>query len=303
MRILLVEIRQSIIIMDMTNQTLITLAWELYEQGVPKLHIAEKLGKNRETIHLWIQGVQKEGLISFLSSYENAKKGPRMKRRTDGLIKRWVFDIREREMDCCGEKIQYFLEKEKGVKLAVSHIYDILHEKYKLRSKWQKNKKRGAVPKASGPRQVIQMDSIDFGGLFAFTSVDIFTKEADILIAPALTASYGKQFLVQAMQRRFDNHVELLQTDGGSEFKAEFRSSVFLYCDRFRIARPYKKNEQSFIESFNRTVRKECLGWNQYQRHEQRECQDMVESFLARYHYHRPHMGLNMQTPLSVLRT
>ena len=83
------------------------------------------------------------------------------------------------------------------------------------------------------------------------------------------------------MQRRFDNHVELLQTDGGSEFKAEFRSSVFLYCDRFRIARPYKKNEQSFIESFNRTVRKQCLGLNQYQRHEQRECQDMVESFLA----------------------
>jgi len=286
--------------MDMTNQTLITLAWELYEHGVPKVRIASQLGKHRETIHLWINGIKEQGLMKYLTSYEQAKKGPRLKRQTDGLIKKWVFDIREREMDCCGEKIQYFLEKEKGVHLAVSHIYSILHEKYILRSKWHKNKKRGSVPHANKPREVVQMDSINFGGLFAFTSIDIFTKEADIMMAPVLTAEFGKQFLVQVMHRRFDSHVELLQTDGGSEFKAEFRSSVFNYCDRFRIARPYKKNEQSFIESFNRTVRKECLGWNQYHPREQKECQDMVESFLERYHYHRPHMGLNMQPPLSI---
>jgi transposase len=286
--------------MDMTNQTLITLAWELYEQGVPKLHIAQKLGKHRETIHLWIQGIERQGFLSFLSSYDQAKKGPRIKRQTDGLIKRWVWDIRKRELDCCGEKIQYFLLKEKGIKLAVSHIYDILHERYQLRSKWQKNKKRGSVPKASKPREVIQMDSIDLGGLFAFTGIDIFTKEADILIAPALTSIFGKQFLEQSMKRRFNTHVELLQTDGGSEFKLEFRKSVFEFCNRYRIARPYRKNEQSFIESFNRTVRKECLGWNVYQRSERTECQTMVESFLQRYHYHRPHMGLNMKPPLSI---
>ncbi|MBI3620136.1 hypothetical protein HY214_03280, partial [Candidatus Roizmanbacteria bacterium] len=69
----------------MTNQTLITMAWELYEQGIPKLHIAQKLVRHRETIHLWIQSIQNQGLIPFLSSYENAKKGPRIKRQTDGL--------------------------------------------------------------------------------------------------------------------------------------------------------------------------------------------------------------------------
>jgi transposase len=288
--------------MDMINQTQIVLAWELYEQGVPKLHIAHKLRRHQETIHLWIKAINNQGLLPFLSSYEAAKKGPRIKRQTDGLIKRWVFDIRKRELDCCGEKIQYFLQKEKGVKLAVSHIYDILHEKYILRSKWQKNKKRGAVPKASKPREVIQMDSIDLGGLFAFTGVDIFTKEADILIAPALTSIFGKQFLHQSMKRRFNSHVELLQTDGGSEFKLEFKKSVFKFCNRYRIARPYKKNEQSFIESFNRTVRKECVGWNTYRQSELIECQTMVESFLQRYHYHRLHMGLNMKPPLSIFQ-
>jgi len=43
------------------------------------------------------------------------------------------------------------------------------------------------------PREVIQMDTIDFGELYAFTAVDIFTREADILIAIELTAEFERQ--------------------------------------------------------------------------------------------------------------
>ena len=142
------------------------------------------------------------------------------------------------------------------------------------------------------------MDTIDFGELFAFTAIDTFSKEADILLAPALTAEYGCKFLYQSMRRRFNGHVNLLQTDGGPEFKAEFKSKVNTFCSRHRVARPYRKNEQSYIESFNRTVRKECLGWQCYCLKDLPECQKMVELFLERYHYHRPHMGLGMRTPL-----
>jgi len=42
------------------------------------------------------------------------------------------------------------------------------------------------------------MDTMDFGDLFSFTAIDIFTKEADILIAPELTAEYGVRFLKHA---------------------------------------------------------------------------------------------------------
>jgi transposase InsO family protein len=83
-----------------------------------------------------------------------------------------------------------------------------------------------------------------------------------------------------------------------SEFKAEFTSNAPFFCERHRVARPYRKNEQSYIESFNRTVRKECLGWQNYRPDELAECTQLVESFLKRYHYHRPHMGLGMTPPL-----
>jgi len=286
--------------MDMQNISLITLAWELFESGVPKSHIAAKLQKNRETIVLWIQGIQDYGLLEFLERYTLAKKGERTKRKIHGQVKQWIWDIRDREYDCCGQKVQYFLKKEHGIALSVPAIYEVLNEKFEIKSKWKKGTVViGPVPTAEKKREIVQMDTIDFGDIFAFTAIDIVARDADVLMAPNLTSHQGRQFLDFSMTRRFDGYVKLIQTDGGSEFKEEFSEHVLEYCDKRRVSRAYKKNEQSFIESFNRTVRKECLGWQKYRSDQLDQCQVLVESFLQRYHYHRPHMSLGMRPPLT----
>ncbi len=97
--------------------------------------------------------------------------------------------------------------------------------------------------------------------------------------------------------------IELLQSDGGPEFKGEFALRALLFCDRHRIARPYKKNKQSFIESFNRTLRTESgtlwVGWCHYQPAQLPLLQERVEVFLHRYHYHyhRPHLAFDPMRP------
>ena len=141
------------------------------------------------------------------------------------------------------------------------------------------------------------MDTVDFGGVFAFTAVDIYSREADVLLRPALTAEHGAAFLHRCMRRRFNRFVEMVQTDGGSEFEAELALAVWSYCKQHRIARPYKKNEQAHIESFNRTVRKECLGWGKYKAQDERRLLPRVEAFLERYHYHRPHLAFEPMKP------
>lgn len=286
--------------MDMNQLTKIAICWELFEQGLPKSHIAQQLMVNRETVHIWIMGIatHPDGLLGFLEEYTNAKKGERVGRQVDPILKRRIWMIRDREMDCCGQKIAYFLYKEYGATASVPKIYEILAEKYIIKSKWKKNGKRGPVPVASHAREVIQMDTINFGGIYAFTAVGIFSREADVLLRPSLTSNDGVIFLETCMKRRFNLHSELIQSDGGSEFKDKFRKKVYQYTDRFRVAAPYKKNEQSYIESFNRTVRKECLGWNTYKKKEIPELTSYVNTFLKRYHYHRPHIGLGMRPPL-----
>ncbi|MEK9195911.1 MAG: helix-turn-helix domain-containing protein, partial [Patescibacteria group bacterium] len=225
----------------MIQTTKIILAWELFEQGLPKTDIAERLQINRDTVRLWIQGITTMGLVAFLDAYANAKKGPRPGRQVDAILKRRIWMLRDREMDCCGQKIQYFLAREYGMKASVPKIYEILAEKYVIKSKWKKNTKRGPVPKAERSREVVQMDTIDFGNIFAFTAVDIFSREADVVLRPSLTSFDGAVFLDTCMQRRFDGHVALIQSDGGPEFKDKFKQKVYQYADRYRVSAAYKK--------------------------------------------------------------
>ncbi len=288
---------------EMKQTAKIVLAWELFEQDVPKGHIAEKLSVHRETVREWIRGIESnsQGLLGFLSQYESAKKGTRTKRKVDGLLKARIYRLREENRQCCGQKIQEYLFDEYGTYLSVPTIYAILAEKYKLRSKWKKNQKRGTVTHATKPREVIQMDTVHFGMVFAFTAVDTFAKDISVKLYPTLTSSDGKDFLAQSFQNRF-RHTELLQTDGGPEFKGEFKQNVFTYADRFRVARPYKKNEQSYIESFNRTLRKECLGWGNFTPRDIPDMNHDLTQFLVYYHTKRKHMGINMQTPNDILK-
>lgn len=279
--------------------TKIILAYELLEENLPKSHIAKHLGVSRRTVIRWSQAIEAHGsLEQFLESYQQAKKGPRQKRKFDAVLKRQIWAIRGKYHDCCGQKVQYFLEKEYGIRVSVTSIYKVLGEKYQLRSKWKKNQKRGPVPAAQAPREVIQMDTVLFGEVFAFTAIDIYTKESDVLLRPTLEAVDGQAFLHHCMARRFDRFAQVIQTDGGSEFKKEFQEDVSLYCNDHRIARPYKKNEQSFIESYNRSLRKECLGWDKYPASEIPQLTLWVEDWLRYYHYERPHIALGMRPPL-----
>lgn len=289
--------------MEVKQTAKIVLAWELYGQDMLKGHIAEQLGVHRETVREWIRGIEanSKGLLGFLEHYENAKKGEREKRKVDGLLKARVYRLREENNDCCGQKIQHYLNRDYGVRLGIRAIYEILGERYKLRSKWKKNQQRGELIQAIKPREVIQMDSVHFGMVFAFTGIDTFSKDVSVRLYPTLTSTDGKDFLNRSFEERF-HHTNLLQTDGGPEFKGEFKQNVFLYTDRFRIARPYKKNEQSYIESFNRTLRKECLGWGNFQPGDIPSMQKELTDYLEYYHTKRAHLSLDMQTPNDILK-
>jgi IS30 family transposase len=121
--------------MDMQTLTQLTLAFELAEQGLSHAKIAAHLGRHRETIGLWLKGIAAYGLSGFLERHTQAKKGPRRARQVPATLKRLIWELRVREHDCCGQKIAYFLEREHQVRLSVPKIYEILAEKYVIRSR------------------------------------------------------------------------------------------------------------------------------------------------------------------------
>jgi len=280
--------------------TKIILAHELLEQGITQTSVAERLGISRRTVIRWVQAIRQHGeLQSFLDHYQQAKSGPRRKRKRDQVLKQRIWALREKYRQCCGQKLQYFLQQEYGLQVGVTTIYKVLAEKYQLRSRRQKNQRRSAIPTAQAPRQVIQMDTVNFGQVFAFTAIDIYSKESAVLLRPTLEAADAQAFLHACMPARFSGFADLIQTDGGPEFKGLFLQDLALYCSDHRIARPYKKNEQSFVESFNRSLRRECLGWAKYRPAQIPQLMLEVEKWLDYYHFQRPHLSLGMRPPLA----
>ncbi len=275
--------------------TKIKICWSLYKNGISPELIPEQLSIHRATVYRWIAGIKLKGINKFIRDYKNAKKGKRRSNKTDVVTKLHIYEIRKKYHNCCGEKIQYFLKLEYNEEVSVSTIYRVLREKYVLRSKWKKYCKRGHVKKGSKPRESIQIDTIDLGNLYAFTAIDTFTKEVDVVIKSKLTAMYGKQALRHHLLRF--KHIDHIQRDGGSEFKREWQEYAKQYIPSIRTARPYKKNEQAYIERFNGILRKECVGYLHYQKKDLKYLQEKVNQYLDYYHHRRPHLSLNMKTP------
>jgi len=142
------------------------------------------------------------------------------------------------------------------------------------------------------------MDTLDLGEVFAFTAIDTYTREGFILIRPGLTSADG-QAALEELARRFGS-IQTLQTDAGSEFEGPFLEVVNQYASQHVIARPYRKNDQAFIECFNGTLRREEFGQTPFKAADWPLAQSRADTFLASYHHQRPHLALNMRTPAQV---
>lgn len=278
----------------MNNVTKIHVCWNLYLSGVSPEEIPGKIEKHRATVYRWIKEMKRNGIRYFIREYEEAKRGHRQ-RKTNPILKDHIYKIREGKRNCCGEKIKYFLKKEYAEEVSVSTIYRILNEKYILKKRWRGNEKRGAVLKGSKPREVIQVDTVDFGSIYAFTAIDTFTREASVILKRRLDSKSGEEALISQLE--FFGKIDGIQRDGGHEFKSHWQTKARNCIPYIRTARPYRKNEQAFIERFNGILRKECLGHLKYTHKDLITMQRKVKEFLNYYHYERPHLSLNMQTP------
>lgn len=270
----------------------IRVAWALRRRNVPVAEISQEVERHRATVYRWLKGIERYGVEEYIRRYRVAKKGRRV-RKTHAYVEQRVLSIRRAYRDCCGQKIVYLLKQE-GIELSLSTVYRILNKHLKLR-KHSRTARGARVQQASKPRQVIQMDTLDLGEVYAYTAIDIFTKEGQVVMRPTLQAPDGKAALERMMA--YFGYCEVLQTDGGSEFEKDFAEAVSTYAGQHVIARPYKKNDQAFIECFNGTLRREEFGRTPFKAVDLTLAQQRADAFLDYYHNQRPHLALEMKTP------
>lgn len=91
-----------------------------------------------------------------------------------------------------------------------------------------------------------------------------------------------------------------LQSDHGAEFSKWFIKRIIERGMAHRHSRVRTPNDNAHLERFNRTLQEECLsriprslrGW-----------QKEIPEYLRYYNEERPHMGLQMKTPIDIIKT
>jgi putative transposase len=153
---------------------------------------------------------------------------------------------------------------------------------------------------ATAPNQAWSLDFVsdqlqDGTRFRALTIVDVYTRESVAIEAGrSLKGADVVWVLNRAKQQR--GLPRILFCDNGSEFTSQ-AMDLWAYQNGVRIdfSRPGKPTDNAFIESFNGTLRDECLNAHWFAN--LAEARQLIQAWRQEYNESRPHRSLGERTP------
>jgi transposase InsO family protein len=216
-------------------------------------------------------------------------------------IVKTVLDYRG-ERNECAQVIHYKLNKD-GVGISLSSIKRILKRAECSKfSKWKKWHQYPERPMPEKPGLLVEIDTIHDGPqedrLYIYTLEDVCSRWAHAWATDRINTYRSLSFVSDAKKNSPFN-IFLLQSDHGPEFSRHFSKMILVQGIEHRHTRIRRPTDNGHLERFNRTIQEKCLA---FVPRNLKAYQKAIPEFLDYYNTKRPHMGLNMQTPLEVLR-
>jgi len=130
----------------------------------------------------------------------------------------------------------------------------------------------------------------------ALTVVDVFTREC-LAIEPGQKLGGTDVVAVLSRIARERGTPARVHCDNGSEFAGHL-VDLWAYANKvtMEFSRPGKPTDNAFIESFNGTLRDECLNVHWFD--DLTDARDKLEAWRREYNEIRPHRSLNELSPL-----
>jgi putative transposase len=207
-------------------------------------------------------------------------------------------------------RIQVLLNRE-GWNIGKKLAYRIYTEEgLTLRHAGGRKRRRMAVQRTSRykPNRVNEVWSMDFvsdqlanGIRFrALTVIDIYSREALAIEVGQHLRGYD---VVQTLNRLVSQRgkPKYLFTDNGPEFSGQMLDLwAYHYNVRIDFSRLGKPTDNAYIETFNGSLREECLNINWFE--SLNDAREIIEAWRKDYNESRPHMALGNLTPLEYIR-
>jgi transposase InsO family protein len=173
------------------------------------------------------------------------------------------------------------------------------HKKHsKAAKKAHERKRKPHNPAASAPGQTVGFDMkrvyLPGQKLYALRAVDLFSREALIHIASP-PSGLNAQTALKKIVERFGTGVIIVNGNGSENMAKAEEYLASLNITRYR-ARPHTPKDKPFIERLIGTFRRECPDYN-YTPMNCGEPGGVVDGWLDKYHFYRPHQSLEFLTP------
>ena len=285
---------------------------EVLREGRSQAEVARRFGVYPSTISRWVKRfirLQESHEASWRQSHiptlsSRPKHSPR---KIDLELEYKIIEMRL-SSNRCAEVIWGMLRKE-GLMVSLATVGRVISRNHLTRekSKWARKRKFSPRPRVKRPGDLVEVDTVHFyhpvtkTRRYATTVLDVCTRVAYVKIHDGITQEMSMQAVLEA-KKYFKFTPKVIQTDNGSEFGKRFRDQVKIHGMRYRHTRVRKPNDNAHVERFNRTLREECLGNYLPEKESIKSSQARVRSWLDYYNRHRLHLGLQLMSPIQVLR-
>ncbi len=203
----------------------------------------------------------------------------------------------------CAEVIHYLLAKD-GYQVSLSSIKRVLRRCGLVNhSRWKKWHQYLPRPQPEKPGILVEIDSIVDGvpddRLYVYTMLDVCSRWSYALPIERINTHRSLMFVKKA-QKVSPFEFQTLQSDHGAEFSKWFTKRINEHGLAHRHSRVRTPSDNGHLERFNRTLQEECL--NRVSR-SLTAWKKEIPDYLRYYNNERPHMALNMKSPIEVLRS
>ena len=170
-------------------------------------------------------------------------------------------------------------------------------------SKWKKWHTYPERPLPEKPGLLVEVDTIHDGAhddrLYIYTLEDVYSRWAFAWPCERISTHHSLHFVEEA-QTTAPFLFRTLQSDHGPEFSKWFTKRIVERGIAHRHSRVRTPNDNAHLERFNRTIQDECLArcgrsltsWRR-----------AIPEYLAFYNGERPHLALDMRSPLEVVQS
>ena len=301
----------------------------LVEQSLPFQNVANRCGVHRSTIWRWKQKWHVLNKNVQLTNDNRPKRpvgsvfrfaaltwniptmssAPHTSPHALGeLLVRRILELR-RTLNRCAEVIWHHLNTIDGIIVSLSSVHRTLrrHHQYDGARKNRIRPDNPRRPHPTHPGELVQTDTIHYicpityKRRYVYTVIDLYSRMTYAEMRDSIRPGIAADVVLRA-QELWGFSVAMIQADNGPEYSRYFEERMKKNRIAVRHSRLGRPNDNAHIERFNRTIQEECLGSRLSYRTKTDEAQTKINKYIEFYNGERVHLGLELQTPVSMLQ-